>query len=56
MDIKTKCVEGNCDNDFSISQGEVRFYTDKGYLLPKRCQDCRTRRKKEREDKETKEQ
>ncbi len=49
MDKEIKCIEKNCENIFTITEGEAQFYTDKGMYLPKRCQECRDKRRKERE-------
>lgn len=40
---KLKCLD--CGIDFSFSVGEQRFYISKGLSPPKRCPQCRTRRK-----------
>lgn len=52
METEIKCVERNCPNTFVITEGEEKFYTDKGMYLPKRCPDCRERRKREKEQRE----
>jgi hypothetical protein len=45
-DITKKCVD--CQNDFIITAGEQEFYSDKGLNMPKRCENCRKKRKAER--------
>lgn len=54
MESKTfKCKE--CGKDFEITEGEQKFYKDKGWDLPKRCMECRkvrrTARNAKKEDK-----
>ncbi len=51
MEKEIQCVERNCSNMFMITEGEERFYHDKGLYLPKRCPDCREKRRKERDEK-----
>ena len=42
-DISIKCID--CGTEFSISDGEQKFYKSKGFPLPKRCVDCREKNK-----------
>lgn len=35
----------DCGGTFPVTQGEAEFYQEKGYDLPKRCRDCRHRRR-----------
>jgi len=51
METEIKCIEKDCDNTFLIEEGEAKFYTDKNMCLPKRCKDCRIKRRNEREEK-----
>lgn len=44
--IKQKCKD--CGAEFEISPGEQRFYAEREWDLPKRCKDCREKRKKEK--------
>lgn len=44
------CVEEGCGNEYTLSVGEQRFFIDKGFYLPKRCEDCRARRRKEKQE------
>lgn len=46
-DINTQCVE--CGRDFLLTAGEQAFYAGKGFELPKRCKECRAKRKQVRE-------
>lgn len=46
-EIKKKCVEKGCGNIFSINDEQADFFKKKGWDLPKRCKDCRERRKRE---------
>lgn len=39
-----------CGKEFEISEGEEKFYKDKGLEKPKRCQECRVKRRIEREN------
>ena len=43
----------DCKKVFVMGRREVRWYSNRGYPLPKRCPDCRKKRKeaKEREKK-----
>lgn len=34
-----------CGNEFDITPAEQKFYSKKGYELPKRCPECRKKRK-----------
>lgn len=40
---KRTCKE--CGKEFTLSDGELRFYQDKYLSLPKRCKECRARSK-----------
>lgn len=44
--MKKTCVQ--CGKDFEITAGEVSFYQEKGYELPKRCKECRDKNKANR--------
>ena len=47
-DITLCCVD--CGREFVFTAGEQMFYADKGLLNePRRCPDCRNRRRQERE-------
>lgn len=39
-----RCIE--CGKHFKISKGEVKFFNEKGFSLPKRCKSCRDKRNK----------
>ena len=41
--MKLKCKQ--CGKDFGLTDGEIKFYKDKGLELPKRCKDCREKNK-----------
>ena len=43
MNIKCKI----CGQDFEWSEGEQAFYKDRNLDPPKRCKDCRVRKKQE---------
>lgn len=46
-DIQKKCSERDCRKSFTITAGELEFFEGKGFPVPKRCKDCRERRKRE---------
>lgn len=35
----------DCGAEFTITEGEVEFYSSKGMQLPRRCKECRAKRK-----------
>ena len=39
------CVEYDCQLEFEITEGEQEFFASKEFELPKRCHDCRRKRK-----------
>jgi hypothetical protein len=41
-DYLLKCVE--CGERFTFTVGEQKFYKQKGFALPKRCEECRDER------------
>lgn len=52
-DQTIKCAD--CGNEFVFSVGEQAFYKEKGLLnVPKRCKDCRNKRKEKYSKKEEK--
>lgn len=42
-DEKIKCLD--CDKDFIFTTGEQRYFLSKDLSPPKRCPECRTRRR-----------
>lgn len=44
-DIERTCVEASCLQPFVIEVGEQAFHADHGLELPKRCKDCRKKRR-----------
>ena len=40
----------DCKGEFVWSAGEQEFFAEKGLVQPKRCRDCRQRRKQERQN------
>jgi hypothetical protein len=46
--IEITCVEANCNATFTVSDGEQRWYEERGLSLPKRCKACRSARKGEK--------
>jgi len=47
-DKELACIE--CGQPFTFSAGEQQFFADKGFVTPKRCHDCRAKRKKARQE------
>jgi hypothetical protein len=41
----------DCNKDFTLSVKDQEFYKRIGYVLPKRCLECRKKRRLKREDK-----
>lgn len=48
-DIQERCVEQDCRKKYIITAGEQAFYAQKGFQLPRRCPDCRAKRKREKQ-------
>lgn len=46
--IKKTCKE--CGKEFTLSDSEVKFYKDKNLELPKRCKECRDKKKGNKEN------
>jgi len=42
------CVD--CNSPFTFTAGEQEFYEKKGFVLPKRCKDCRELKKRNRDE------
>jgi predicted RNA-binding Zn-ribbon protein involved in translation (DUF1610 family) len=42
-ETEKKCID--CKNKFTLELGEIKFYNQKGYDLPKRCKKCRELKK-----------
>ena len=42
------CVEADCNTKYTLNSGEIDFYVQRGFDLPKRCKSCRTARKNEK--------
>lgn len=49
IDITVECKD--CGAKFVVTGGEQQFMFEKGLELPKRCPDCRKRRKEQRDGK-----
>lgn len=47
QDKEVRCIEASCKKYFTITAGEQEFFAGKGFQLPRRCKDCRERRKRE---------
>ena len=48
METKTIVCQ-DCGKEFEFTVREQEFYKEKGFSEPKRCKDCREKRKQERE-------
>lgn len=48
-----KLICQDCGREFAFSAGEQKFYQEKGFEPPKRCPDCRKKRKNPSTDKES---
>jgi DNA replicative helicase MCM subunit Mcm2 (Cdc46/Mcm family) len=44
-DITLKCKD--CGKEFTFTEGEQKFYEEKGFSNPTRCQECRRARKQQ---------
>ena len=40
--MKRNCVD--CGKEFTLTEGEIKFYKSKGFELPKRCKECRDKK------------
>lgn len=49
--ITRNCKEKTCKKPFTISEEEAKWLKDKGLELPKRCPECRKRRREEKNGK-----
>lgn len=49
QDREERCIENTCRAKYTITAGEQEFFADKGFTLPKRCVDCRAKRKVEKQ-------
>lgn len=47
--ILLTCID--CKEDFRFSEGEQEFYQSKGFQKPKRCEDCRKKKKEKMQKK-----
>ena len=47
--IKIKCKD--CGQEFEIEQSEAKWYTSRGWEIPKRCKSCREAAKAKRQSK-----
>ena len=48
MDSDQTITCADCGKDFILTISEQSFYNSKGFSFPKRCKDCRMKRKQER--------
>lgn len=42
-DKQIKCID--CEETFTLTEGESEWYQQKGFNEPKRCKDCREKKK-----------
>ena len=42
------CID--CGQEFSFSEKDQQFYNERGFQEPKRCKECRDKRKRQRQD------
>ena len=47
-DVEIECVD--CPDNFWWTVGEQEFFDDMGFVPPKRCEDCRAKKKARRAD------
>lgn len=45
-DITLKCQD--CGEEFVFTEGEQKFFEERGFSKPARCKECREARKKQR--------
>jgi hypothetical protein len=43
-----QCV--SCSAEFTLTSGEISWYVQKGYPLPKRCKPCRVEKRDSRQE------
>lgn len=48
MIISRICMEESCKKPFTISEEEGKWLIEKGFVLFKRCPDCRKKRREEK--------
>lgn len=53
-DKEMECVEEDCTNEGSYiwPAGEQQFFHDKGLYMPRRCPECRAKKRRERAEAE----
>lgn len=44
--VVIKCV--NCNKPFTLTSSHAKWFLDRGLELPKRCKECRTKRRNEK--------
>lgn len=49
-DINIKCVD--CGKDFVWTESGQRFFQEKGFSKPKRCRDCKQKKRDEFDNRE----
>ena len=47
--MEEKTIVCACGQSFAFTEGEQKFYEEKGFEPPKRCPACRAKRRQERE-------
>lgn len=43
--MEDKTIKCDCGNEFEFTVGEQNFYQQRGFSTPKRCPDCRAKKK-----------
>ena len=46
-DTTEKCAD--CGEDWTLEAGQRKWFVEKGFSIPRRCQPCRDKRRRERE-------
>lgn len=49
-DIRLQCVD--CDREFIFTEGEQKYFEQKGLFSPKRCFSCRKKKREEIQQRE----
>ncbi|MCX6724229.1 MAG: zinc-ribbon domain containing protein [Candidatus Staskawiczbacteria bacterium] len=49
-DLNLKCAD--CKGDFVFTEGEQKFFTQKGFTPPRRCPGCRAINKRKKQERE----
>lgn len=47
-DLIIVCIEHSCKRTFKFTRSEQEFFSSKGFVIPKRCKNCRSKLKEQR--------